>query len=50
MSLLDQTIDTYVNTTETVTAGDGLTLIVEDNAKVSFNKDAENAEVYEYHI
>ena len=46
MSLLDQTIDTYVNTTETVAAGDGLTLIVEDNAKVSFNEDAENAEVY----
>ena len=35
MSLLDKAITTYVTTAEEVTVGDGLTLIVVDNAKVS---------------
>ena len=46
MSLLNQTITTYVDTTENVTASEGLTLVVADNAKLSFKNNAENAEVF----
>lgn len=46
MSLMDKTIKTYVDTIEKITAGDGLTLIVVDNANVTFDKSTKNAEVY----
>ena len=46
MSLMNQTISTYVNTTEAVEAGDGLVLVVVDNAKVSLKDSTGGAEVY----
>lgn len=46
MSLLNQTIATYVNTTEKVIAGDGLVLIVVDNANVSLKNSTGKAEIY----
>jgi hypothetical protein len=48
MSLLNQTIATYVNTTEEVIAGDGLVLVVVDNAKVSLKDSTGKAEVYAF--